>query len=296
MSRLRYAVPQWRGELKGALQRARQRLAHARVDGVDWYWPAGRARADRGAPADTVRLLAPFDPVVWDRRRFELFWGWAYRFEAYTPARKRKLGYYALPLLWRDRVIGWGNVSVKNGELRADLGVGSPPPRDRAFTRELEAELDRLRAFLAGMKQSSVDRHAEGSEPVHELPHGQVHCLGERDASQLAGIPALRRCPSCNARSRRRNRPARRALSGDSSIIRPRIALTRSCGRSEPVSAIIGIAQVAGARPFGCHATSHPSMSGKRRSSTMTFGAHEARERKRLPGRCLPPRRHTRGS
>jgi uncharacterized protein YcaQ len=51
-----------------------------------------------------VRLLAPFDPVVWDRTRFELFWGWAYRFEAYTPPRLRKLGYYALPLLWRDKV------------------------------------------------------------------------------------------------------------------------------------------------------------------------------------------------
>jgi hypothetical protein len=40
--------------------------------------------------ADAVRLLAPFDPVVWDRQRFEAFWGWAYRFEAYTPASKRK--------------------------------------------------------------------------------------------------------------------------------------------------------------------------------------------------------------
>ena len=77
-----------------------------------------------------VRLLAPFDPLVWDRRRFEMLWGWAYRFEAYTPARQRKLGYYALPLLWRDRVIGWGNVSVKDGELIADLGyVASRPAR-----------------------------------------------------------------------------------------------------------------------------------------------------------------------
>ena len=43
--RLRYAVPQWRGELEGALKRARHRLAHARVDGIDWYWPAERAGA-----------------------------------------------------------------------------------------------------------------------------------------------------------------------------------------------------------------------------------------------------------
>jgi uncharacterized protein YcaQ len=148
VSRLRYAVPQWHRELKSALQRARQRLAHTRLDGVDWYWPADD-RVAGCAPAETVRLLAPFDPVVWDRRRFELFWGWAYRFEAYTPAAKRQRGYYALPLLWRDQVIGWGNVSVKNGELQTDVGyVGSHAPRDRAFTRELEAELDRMRTFL----------------------------------------------------------------------------------------------------------------------------------------------------
>src|SRR5439155_5134745 len=133
VSRLRYAVPQWRGELKSALQRARSRLSHARVDGLDWYWPAAE-RLPAIEPSDTIRLLAPFDPVVWDRRRFEILWGWAYRFEAYTPARKRRFGYYALPLLRRDRVSGWGNGAVKNGELEVGLGfVDSSPPRDRAF-------------------------------------------------------------------------------------------------------------------------------------------------------------------
>jgi len=148
VSRLRYAVPHWTGELRRALQRARERLSHARVDDVDWYWPAGE-RLPRRAPDDIVRFLAPFDPVVWDRRRFELLWGWAYRFEAYTPAARRTLGYYALPLLWRDRVIGWGNVSVVSGELRSDVGyVAAQPPRERAFKRELAAELDRMREFL----------------------------------------------------------------------------------------------------------------------------------------------------
>ena len=146
--RLRFAVPQWAGELDRTLQRAKRRLAHARVDGVDWYWPAEEAlSADE--PNDAVRLLAPFDPVAWDRRRFEILWSWPYRFEAYTPVAKRKLGYYALPLLWRDRVIGWGNVSVQNGTLRSDFGyIASRPPHDRAFRRALEEELDRLRVFL----------------------------------------------------------------------------------------------------------------------------------------------------
>jgi uncharacterized protein YcaQ len=148
--RLRFAVPQWHGELKSALERAKQRLAHTRADGVDWYWPAAEDSA-RWPPQDIVRLLTPFDPVVWDRARFELLWGWVYRFEAYTPAPKRKLGYYALPLLWRDHVIGWGNLAVKDGALKPVIGYVGSPPRDRVFKRELEAELDRMRAFL-GLK------------------------------------------------------------------------------------------------------------------------------------------------
>ena len=109
VTRLRYAVPQWHHQLTSALNRAKQRLSHTRIDGVEWYWLAAENTADH-APQDIVRLLTPFDPIVWDRDRFELLWGWTYRFEAYTPVAKRIRGYYALPLLWRDRVIGWGNL------------------------------------------------------------------------------------------------------------------------------------------------------------------------------------------
>jgi uncharacterized protein YcaQ len=153
LRRLRYAVPQWQREIPSAVKRAQARLAHERVDGLEWYWPAGEApnqsSQDRSSSQDKVRLLAPFDPVVWDRARFELLWGWVYRFEAYTPVAKRKRGYYALPLLWRDRVIGWANLSVVNGDLKSEFGyVQSTPPSDRAFKRELEAELERMRVFL----------------------------------------------------------------------------------------------------------------------------------------------------
>ena len=149
INRLRYAAPQWHQQLRAALQRAKRRLARASIDGIEWYWPADE-QSD-AAPLDAVRLLAPFDPVVWDRRRFELLWGWAYRFEAYTPVAQRTRGYYALPLLWRDRIIGWGNVSATNGNVQMDLGfVDGRRPRDRAFARELDAEIERLRVFLLG--------------------------------------------------------------------------------------------------------------------------------------------------
>jgi uncharacterized protein len=54
-----------------------------------------------------------------------------------------------VPLLWRDHVIGWTNLTMKNGALHADPGyVHSRPPKDRAFQRELDAELARIRFFL----------------------------------------------------------------------------------------------------------------------------------------------------
>ncbi|NDK39087.1 winged helix-turn-helix domain-containing protein [Pseudoxanthomonas gei] len=144
-------VPQWEAARKPALQRARQRLQRARVEGIDWLWPPDeRADSRRWKPDDQVRLLTPFDPVVWDRRRFELFWGWAYRFEAYTPAPKRRLGYYALPLLWRERVVGWGNLAVVDGALAAQLQyVAGAAPQEAAFLEGLDAELARMRVFLA---------------------------------------------------------------------------------------------------------------------------------------------------
>src|SRR6202044_356191 len=148
--RWRGAAPQWSAERRPALARAKARLAHVRTEGIDWYWPAGDSPASgRWQPDEDVPLLTPFDPIVWDRRRFEIFWGWAYRFEAYTPAPKRKLGYYALPLLWEERIIGWGNLAVAESGLRCSFGyVSGRAPREAAFRSGLEAELARMRTFL----------------------------------------------------------------------------------------------------------------------------------------------------
>lgn len=150
VSRLRFGAPQLATAIRAALARARRDLPRAVVDGVTWYWPEGEDPTRQNDLVSGVRLLAPFDPVVWDRHRFELFWGWGYRFEAYTPQAKRKLGYYALPLLWRSNVIGWANVTATDEGLDVDAGyVAGRPPRDKAFTRDLTEELERLRTFLA---------------------------------------------------------------------------------------------------------------------------------------------------
>jgi len=136
-----------------ALMVKRGELRVEKVDHVNYIWPAAEAMPE--AVADKVCLLAPFDPVVWDRIRFEHLWNWPYRFEAYTPVEKRKLGYYALPLLWRDEVIGWANVTSGGATRKTDFKVeigyvaGKPPRADAVmFKRELADEIERLRGFL----------------------------------------------------------------------------------------------------------------------------------------------------
>jgi uncharacterized protein len=145
-----YAVPHLASELKAIVTNARARYQHGRAAGTEWFWPIDEdIRDGLDGGDDSVRLLTPFDPIVWDRRRFELCWGWQYRFEAYNPPAQRRFGYYALPILWRDRVVGWGNVSLRGGALSAEFGyVKGTAPRDRVYARQLDTELSCLSWFL----------------------------------------------------------------------------------------------------------------------------------------------------
>ena len=146
---LGYGAPHLSTQIQAALRHARDTLPSCRIDGVTWYWPTGEnPKSRRHAVDDQVRLLAPFDPVVWDRRRFELLWGWTYKFEAYTPASRRSFGYYALPMLWQERVIGWANVAVRAGRVEAEFGYVERKPKGVAFRNALEDEMQRMTAFL----------------------------------------------------------------------------------------------------------------------------------------------------
>jgi len=122
-------------------------LESAEIEGMEYIWPAGKIVASE--PPRVVRFLAPFDPLVWDRRRFEHFWDWRYRFEAYTPPSKRKMGYYAMPLLWVDSVIGWANVARKESGVDVELGFIGNRPNTTEFDRALESEIASMRVFLA---------------------------------------------------------------------------------------------------------------------------------------------------
>jgi len=150
VSFLRNAAPQWADDRDRALRHAKSRLGQAKVEDIDWYWPVDETPFSRRWHVEerALRLLAPFDPVVWDRRRFEVFWGWRYRFEAYTPAAKRKMGHYALPMLWGEQVIGWCNLAVHGARLVANPGFVLKRPAGAAFRNALDDELQRMSDFL----------------------------------------------------------------------------------------------------------------------------------------------------
>jgi uncharacterized protein len=143
-----------------------RRLIEARVRGKElvpvaledagkqqhWAAPATLQPAGEGDPG-LVHILSPFDPLIIQRKRTELFFGYGHRFEAYVPKEKRLFGYFALPVLVGEDIVAAIDLKTdrKNRKLLMQkwswVGKGAVRGAAKDFKRRIEEELDRFERF-----------------------------------------------------------------------------------------------------------------------------------------------------
>ncbi len=136
----------------------RKELVLVAVEGAGkqehWAPPEALESAGEGA-SGLVHILSPFDPLIIQRKRTELFFGYGHRFEAYVPKEKRLFGYFALPVLVGDEIVAAIDLKTdrQNRKLLMQkwswVGKSKAAKGDarKALKRRIEEELDRFERF-----------------------------------------------------------------------------------------------------------------------------------------------------
>ncbi len=133
----------------------RRQLVEVALEGAPrvklWATPAAVAEVPDPPAGDLVHLLSPFDPLIIQRRRLKLFFGYEHLFEAYVPASKRKLGYFALPVLMGDRVVAAVDLKADRAQRRLLVNKLSWLVEPGASEKgALDLALDRFASFQFG--------------------------------------------------------------------------------------------------------------------------------------------------
>ena len=120
--------------------------------GKQEHWAAPAALEPHEVPPDLVHILSPFDPLIIQRKRTNLIFGYNHLFEAYVPKAKRKLGYFALPVLVGDEIVAALDLKTDRQAKKllmqkwTWLGQGKTAGR-KELKQKIEEELDRFERF-----------------------------------------------------------------------------------------------------------------------------------------------------
>ena len=118
-----------------------------------WVRPELLEGAGEGAGAGLVHILSPFDPLIIQRKRTELFFGYGHKFEAYVPKEKRLFGYFALPVVVGEDIVAALDLKTDRKARKLLMqkwnwvGKGAAKGARKDFKRRIEEELDRFERF-----------------------------------------------------------------------------------------------------------------------------------------------------
>lgn len=135
-------------------------LAHASVTGLPGRWYIAADTLDTLDILDTydthtTKLLSPFDNLICDRKRTKLLWDFDFTIEIYVPQHKRKYGYYVLPVLHANQLIGRLD-SAMNRQTHVftinALHLEPNTPRDKTTGQAISAAITELGSFLGAQK------------------------------------------------------------------------------------------------------------------------------------------------
>ena len=142
----------------------RRRLRAVALEGAErvehWAAPEALEEGFGEKNEDLTHVLSPFDPLIIQRKRLKLFFGYQHRFEAYVPKEKRSFGYFALPVLVGDEIVAAIDLKAdrRRGRLQVQQWTWLNPRSADAHKARVEEELHRFEEFQIGQNADETTK------------------------------------------------------------------------------------------------------------------------------------------